>query len=178
MFRRMLTRMEIVALAGFGLFLVAGPAKAQQGWPINGSNWSYYGGSSRSSSGSYAPSRYYAPSYSTPSYSRYYAPAVPGGYYGSMRTEDYYPTSSTESLNQRPVRINLRVPGDAKVWFDGNATTQTGTARSFESPAVDIGPEYAYQIRIQWKQDGKDVTKTQQIKVHAGDVINLTAGSK
>ena len=175
MFRRMLTGMEIVALAGFGLVLVAGPAKAQQGWPIAGSNWSYYGGSGRSSSGSYT--RSYSTDY-TPSYSRYYGPAVPGGYYVSSSTEDYYPTSIAESLRKRPVGINLRVPSDAKIWFDGNPTNQTGTARSFESPAVDVGPEYAYQIRMQWKRDGKDVTQTQQVKVHAGDVINVTAGSK
>ena len=180
MFRRMVTRMEILALAAFGLVVVAGPARAQQGWPINGSNWSYYGGSGRSFSRSYAPSysAYETPSYSTPSYATYYRPAVRRGYYDSIRTEDYYPTSTAESLRKRPVHINLQVPADAKVWFDGNPTNQTGTARSFESPAVDVGPEYAYQIRMQWKQDGKDVTQTQQVKVHAGDVINLTAGSK
>jgi uncharacterized protein (TIGR03000 family) len=73
--------------------------------------------------------------------------------------------------------VNLRVPNDAKIWFDGNPTNQTGTIRSFESPPLAAGPEYAYQVRIQWEQDGKDATETRQINVHAGDVINLTLGS-
>jgi uncharacterized protein (TIGR03000 family) len=81
-----------------------------------------------------------------------------------------------ESARQRPVRINLRVPADAKIWFDGSQTNQTGTMQSFESPPLAVGPQYAYQVRIQWKQNGKDVTQTRQIKVHAGDVISLTLG--
>ena len=74
------------------------------------------------------------------------------------------------------MRINLRVPADAKIWFDGSQTIQTGAARSFASPPLAAGSEYAYQIRIQWNRDGKEVTQSRQIIVHAGDDINLTAG--
>ena len=56
-------------------------------------------------------------------------------------------------------------------------TNQTGTIRSFVSPPMAAGSEYVYQIRIQWKQDGKDVTQARQIHIHAGDLINLTLGS-
>jgi uncharacterized protein (TIGR03000 family) len=201
MFRRMVTRMEILALAGLGLLLVAGPAKAQQGWPWLGSGWGYYGGSGRSSAGSYSPSSYatspssagsYYPNYyatyqtwipqpwgyySSASPENYYRSSTTGDYYASTGTEDYYRPSTAESPGKRPVRINLRVPSDAKIWFDGSPTNQTGTTRSFESPPVAVGSAYAYQIRIQWKRDGKDVTQTRQVTVHAGDVINLTLGS-
>jgi uncharacterized protein (TIGR03000 family) len=107
-------------------------------------------------------------------------PALPldaGGYYGSASTEEYYRTSPAEKSTERAVRIDLRVPADAKIWFDGRETIQTGTARSFESPPLAAGPEYAYQVRIQWKRDGKEVTQTRQIVVHAGDDINLALGS-
>ena len=201
MFRRIVSQMALPAIAGFGLLLIGGPAKAdQQGWPVAG-NWGSSGGSSRSSFGSYVPS--YSATYPssfgsyTPSYyatyptwipqpggyygsaspSNYYRGSTTEGYYGSTGTEGYYRTATAESPRKRPVRVNLRVPSDAKISFDGSQTNQTGTIRSFESPSVTVGPEYAYQIRIQWKQDGKDVTETRQIKVHAGDVINLTVGS-
>ena len=186
MFRRIVTRMGLPAIAGLGLLLLGGPAKAdQQGWPVAG-NWGTYGGSSRSSFGSYSPS-YYA-TYQSPipqpwgyhssvSPQNYYRNSTTEGYYGSTGTEDYYFTSTAESPRKRPIRVNLRVPSDAKIWFEGSHTNQTGTMRSFESPPVAVGPEYAYQIRIQWKQDGKDMTQTRQIKVHGGDVINLTLGS-
>ena len=176
MFRRMITRMGLPAIAGLSLLLGGGPAKAdQQGWPVAG-NWS--NGSGRSSFGSYSPS-YYAPyQTSIPQPGGYYSSVSPENYsYGSTGTADYYRTSTVESPRKRPVHVNLRVPSDAKIWFDGSQTNQTGTIRSFKSPSVAVGPEYAYQIRIQWKQDGKDVTQTRQINVHAGDAINLTPGS-
>jgi uncharacterized protein (TIGR03000 family) len=73
--------------------------------------------------------------------------------------------------------VNLRVPSDAKIWIDGSETKQTGASRSFESPPVAAGREYAYEFRVQWNGDGKEVTQTRQITVHAGDVINLTVGA-
>jgi uncharacterized protein (TIGR03000 family) len=186
MFRRMITRIGLPAIAGLSLLLVGGPAKADpQGWPMAG-NWGSSGGSSPSSFASYSPS-YYSPYQSlVPQPEGYYGSAGPasyyrgsttGGYYGSSGTEAYYGTSIAESLSKRPVRVNLRVPSDAKIWFDGSQTNQTGTTRSFESPPLAVGPEYTYQIRIQWKRDGKDVNQTRQINVHAGDVLNLTVGS-
>jgi uncharacterized protein (TIGR03000 family) len=149
-----------------------------------GSNWDTTGGFSRggsswSSSRSYSPSNY-SRSYSSPSY---YA-AYPSSFgnstsysYGAVSSEGYYNTPTADSASNRHVRVNLRVANDAKIWFDASQTKQTGTARSFESPPLDVGQEYTYQIRVQWKQDGKDVTQTRQVKVHAGDVINLTMGS-
>jgi uncharacterized protein (TIGR03000 family) len=157
-----------LALGGLGLLLVAGPAKADtQGWPLQGRDTqgtSYQGRSYRafrpSSFGSYLPS-YYA---------TYQQPSIPqaGGYYGSASTEDYYRTSTAEARTELAVRINLRVPADAKIWFDGSQTIQTGTARRFESPPLAVGPEYAYQVRIQWERDGKKVEQTSQVIVHAG----------
>jgi uncharacterized protein (TIGR03000 family) len=172
MFRRMTTRMMILALAGLSIFWAVGPANAQQGWPVAGNNWDFYGGGGgrggfRSSfSGSYTPA--YSGSYSTANPST--SVAYPGSYYAA------YPDSTGES-SKRPAVLNLRVPADAKIWFEQSQTTQTGTMRSFESPPLEDGLDYAYQIRIQWKRDGKEVTETRHGPVHAGEVINLTLGS-
>jgi uncharacterized protein (TIGR03000 family) len=186
MFRRMVTRMALPAIAGLSLLLVGGSAKAdQQGWPMAG-NWGSSGGSRGSSFGSYAPAYY--PTYQTwipqpggyygsASPANYYRNSITDGYHGATGSEGYYGTSIAESARKRPVLVNLRVPNDAKIWFDGGQTNQTGTIRSFQSPPVAVGPEYAYQIRIQWKQNGKHATQTRQINVRAGDVINLTLGT-
>ena len=188
MSRQLVSRMGILTLAGIGLLLVAAPAHAQQGWPYAGENWGYYGGGRSSSSGNYSRS-YYSPSYSSPAYysgsyyPSYYA-AYPSSfgnsspyYYGSTSAGVYQISSTAESLRERPARINLLVPGDAKIWFDGSQTIQTGALRSFESPSLPVGRGYSYQVRVQWKQDGKDVSEDRQVIVHAGDVINLTVGS-
>jgi uncharacterized protein (TIGR03000 family) len=197
MFRRMVTRLALPTLAGLGLLFAGGPAKAdQQGWPVAG-NWSNGGSSFGRSSPSYSaayPSSFggYAPSspatyqawipqptgyYSLGSLANYYRSSTAEGYYGSTGSGAYYSSTTAESPRKRPVLVNLGVPSDAKVWFDGNQTNRTGTMRSFESPPVSVGRDYVYQLRIQWKQNGKDVTQTRQINVHAGDVINLTVGS-
>ena len=199
MFRRMVTRMGLPAIAGLSLLLAGGPAKAdQQGWPVagdwsNGRTQSSFGSSSPSYSatypssfGSYSPGYYATYQTSIPQPGGYYGSASPAnyywnstteGYYGATGTEGYYGTSTAESPRNRSVRVNLRVPSDAKIWFDGSQTNQIGTTRSFQSPPVAVGREYVYQIRLQWKQDGKDLTQTRQINVHAGDVINLALGS-
>ena len=198
MLRRMVNRMKFLALAGLGLLLAAGSARAQQGWPIAGSNWDTTGGSrggSYSSSYSGSNSDFYSPPSSSPSeyaayrpfirsYSPTYYAAYPSAvgssspYYAATSSEGYYSTSTTAASGKRRVHVNLRVPGDAKIWFEGSQTQQTGTARSFESPPLDAGQDYLYQIRVQWKQDGKDVTQTRQVAVHAGDVINLTVSAQ
>jgi uncharacterized protein (TIGR03000 family) len=73
--------------------------------------------------------------------------------------------------------VNLSVPADAKVWFDDSPTGQTGTSRRFQSPPLAVGQDYVYQIRVQWTQDGKEVTRTREVVVHAGDVVNLDLGA-
>jgi uncharacterized protein (TIGR03000 family) len=187
--------MDLPALAGLGLLLVGGLAKAdQQGWPVAG-DWSnggfYSGGYSPSFSAGY-PATYgsYTPSYpiyessilpntgyyGAPMSGYGYSPRATGGYYGSLDSENYYATPTNATSTNRPVHINLRVPADAKVWFDGVPTNQAGTTRSFESPPLPAGREYAYQIRAQWLQDGKDVAQTRRISVHAGDIIDLALG--
>jgi len=181
MFRRRVTRMGLLALSGLGLLLAGGAAKADpQGWPVAG-NWGSSGSSSFASFGSYSP--YYfsyensiPPSvgyYSAANSGYYYGPPPTGGYYGSLSSENYYRTPTNAASTKRPVRINLSVPADAKIWFDGSQTNQTGTARIFESPPLTGGREYTYLIRIQWKHDGKDITQTRQLIVHAGHVVSL-----
>jgi uncharacterized protein (TIGR03000 family) len=69
------------------------------------------------------------------------------------------------------------VPSDAKIWFGTSETIQTGALRSFQSPPLPVGRDYSYQVRVQWKKDGKDVSEDREIIIHAGDVINLTLGT-
>jgi uncharacterized protein (TIGR03000 family) len=71
------------------------------------------------------------------------------------------------------VTVNVSVPADAEIWFDGNKTRQTGPARSFVSPPITPGHDYAYVLKARWLENGKEVTQTRRVIVHAGDVINL-----
>jgi uncharacterized protein (TIGR03000 family) len=70
-------------------------------------------------------------------------------------------------------QVLVHVPADAEVWFDGAKTTQSGSGRSFRSPALRPGVSYLYVVRARWKEDGREVEQLQSITVHAGERVNV-----
>lgn len=129
--------------------------------------------------GSYGYYPYYNYSYNwlSPSYgldySNPYANVAP--YYGDGITssanpatnyQSFYPpaTAPTDDL----AHLTIRVPADAQVWIDNTPTTSTGPVRKFDSPPLTPGTRYNYEIRAQWTENGRAVTQTQQVPVHAG----------
>jgi uncharacterized protein (TIGR03000 family) len=71
-----------------------------------------------------------------------------------------------------PVQIDLQVPADARVWFDGEKTSQTGTQRQFVTPPLIQGREYTYEVRAAWKEGGRDVTESRHLSFRAGDRVS------
>ena len=68
-----------------------------------------------------------------------------------------------------------RVPANAKIWFDGNLTTSTGDTRTFNSPALTPGKgyKYSYTVRVDWIEEGKQVSQTHDFPVKAGGIHAL-----
>ncbi len=66
------------------------------------------------------------------------------------------------------VRVEVRVPADAEVWFEGSKTSQTGGVRHFVSPALTPGRRHTYTIRARWTENGREVDRTRQLDVWAG----------
>jgi uncharacterized protein (TIGR03000 family) len=171
---------NLTAVAVLGSLLVPPFAAAQQGQHLY--EWS---GGGRSSSGpSYrggygnfatpAPSYYTAPG-SLPSgpmtgYQAFYPPQ--GGYlYGSYGTS----AAATALDVNRAVWLNVSVPANAEIWFDGAKTAQRGAFRQFITPPLAPGQDYAYDVKVRWPEDGREVTR--RLTVHAGDVVNLVFDS-
>ncbi len=69
--------------------------------------------------------------------------------------------------------ISLHVPTDAQVWFEGKATTQTGTVRQYHSPELTPGKKYHYEVRVRWMKDGKPVEEKRRIEVEAKDWLRF-----
>ena len=80
------------------------------------------------------------------------------------------PTTSTQA---DVARIEVKVPADAKVWFNNMSTTTTGTNRLFESPALQSGHRYTYEFKAQWNENGRPVTKTKEIDVFPGAKLQV-----
>jgi uncharacterized protein (TIGR03000 family) len=133
------------------------------GW----SNWHYGRGWRRA----YWYADAWAPCYN-PCATYYYANARVA-YYGPYAV--YSPQDPPAPANA--VTIQMHVPSDARVWIDGDATSQTGTEREYMSPAITPGKDYVYHIRVQWEVNNKMMESTRDVAVHAGDRIDLTFGA-
>jgi uncharacterized protein (TIGR03000 family) len=109
---------------------------------------------------SYAPSYYYA---------------MPSTYVYPMQA--YQPSSRVVASNTANIRV--LVPPGAKLWFDDQRTTQTGSDRLFETPSLTPGQDYHYSVKAQWRdQDGKDVALIRQVDVRANATVNVDFTTK
>lgn len=101
--------------------------------------------------------------YTTPNV---YSPAVVSVDPGVVTQQSAYynPVQGTTAT------VEVRVPADARVWFDGVATTKTGADRVFNSPPLEPGKAYHYEVKARWMQDGTPVERTQSIEVTAGQL--------
>jgi uncharacterized protein (TIGR03000 family) len=130
------------------------------GW--GGYGWGGYGYGNRPYYGGLWPYSYYGYDYS-------YRP----DYYGYAEPSYYYSPQNfgeeQEATNDSRAFIQVRVPPNAELWFEGDKTRQTGATRSFVSPALENGKEFTYDIRARWTgPDGQPVDQTRQVKVQAG----------
>jgi uncharacterized protein (TIGR03000 family) len=71
--------------------------------------------------------------------------------------------------DERPAVIELRVPAQATVWFNGAKTSQEGADRAFQTPPLPPGSAYLYEVRARWSDDGTPVEQTKAIRVRAGE---------
>jgi uncharacterized protein (TIGR03000 family) len=80
------------------------------------------------------------------------------------------------NLDPNAVTIDVRVPANAEIWFEGQKTSQMGSFRRFISPPLEPGKEYTYEIRASWTEEkGPPQEQKRQINVRAGErqTLNL-----
>jgi uncharacterized protein (TIGR03000 family) len=120
------------------------------------------------------PNNYYSSGF-VPSYGytgTYYPPGyastgvIPGGTTSMYYQPGAQPAAATTDPNAAV--IDLRVPADAQVWFDGDATNQRGPNRVFTSPPLDPGKAYHYDVKARWTENGRPVERTRRVDVRAG----------
>ena len=139
------------------------PYRALGAWPYYyGSNYSpyYYG---------YTDPYYY--SYAVPAYS-YAAPdynTVP-----LIEEEQEAVAPAVAAPSTATATIQVRVPPDAQLWFEGVRMNQAGDLRTFVSPPLQTGRTFTYYIRARWTNpDGQVVDQTGQVNVQAGQQLTV-----
>jgi uncharacterized protein (TIGR03000 family) len=101
----------------------------------------------------------------------YYDPYLyPYGYPGAVPPGPFI-ASAGGAAASAPVNVTVRVPADADVWFNGALTQQKGASRQFTTAPISADQPYRYEIRAAWEVDGRRVTQTRVVAVHAGENV-------
>jgi uncharacterized protein (TIGR03000 family) len=164
MLRRSLSRLAVPVLALAGLLATAGTSQAWF-WNYGGYAPYYWGGYYGSYWGGYYPyyggySYYGYPGYAAPWYSYY--PAAAPTYVAPVAASRPAPAATDTAA------IEVRVPANAEVSFQGVAMAQRGSVRQFVSPPLAQGQDYSYEVRAHWQDNGREVNETRRVQVRAG----------
>jgi uncharacterized protein (TIGR03000 family) len=84
------------------------------------------------------------------------------------------PAVYTDSSDADKVLIDVTVPVDAKIIFQGARTTQTGGTRRFVSPSLAPGYQYSYDVQATWMENGQGVSQSRSFTFRPGDVVHIT----
>ena len=70
---------------------------------------------------------------------------------------------------QTTALVNVWVPADAELRFEGIRTDLSGSFRRFTTPPLVPGREYTYHVDATWMENGRQVTRTRTVPIRAGD---------
>jgi uncharacterized protein (TIGR03000 family) len=152
-----------------------------RGWDGGGRGWGGwgwgYGGYGRGwGYGSYYPGWYGSDYYDGGAYYNtvpYYGDTsyyVPSSSYATSGYQSFYPPDAGYGrTNDNSASIQVRVPPNAKLIFNGKETSQTGSQRYFTTPPLEPGKTYTYEVDAIWQDaNGQQVKRHRDVQVQAG----------
>lgn len=97
-----------------------------------------------------------------------YAGGYGGGYGGYAYTADagYSTVAQADSLS---ATLIVSLPSDAKLMIDDYRTTSTSAERVFNTPALKVGQEYHYTLKVE--VNGRTVTR--EVAVRGGETTRV-----
>lgn len=144
------------------------------GGGYGGYGYPYYGGTPYYSSYGYSGTVPYvasSPAYVTgdvvaagPTMSYAAAPAT---------TQSFYQPGGDVASSDTSAHVIVEAPPDAKIWFDGEPTTSTGPRRQFDSPPLQPGRQYNYEVRATWNEGDREMSQTKSVPVTAGSRVEV-----
>jgi uncharacterized protein (TIGR03000 family) len=74
-----------------------------------------------------------------------------------------------DSIPASQARITVMVPDpNAQVWINGKLMQATGTQRDFDSPPLEPGIRYSYEIRARWGDGKQAMDQTLTVPIQPG----------
>lgn len=72
-----------------------------------------------------------------------------------------------------PANLVINLPADAKLTFDGLATSSTSNVRQFVTPTLNAGIDHTYTLAAEIVRDGKTLKSAQIVTVRAGETTEV-----
>jgi uncharacterized protein (TIGR03000 family) len=119
----------------------------------------------------------YAPLW--PAYYDYPAPVEPAYLPVPVRTEVTVVTAPPQPVAPAPLRarLTLNVPANAEVWLAGQAVDVAAVPVVIESPDLEPGQRYNFDIRVAWKEPSGVQERKRTVTVEGGRSTSLTYAS-
>jgi uncharacterized protein (TIGR03000 family) len=89
-------------------------------------------------------------------------PARPG------KIEQVPPPREKQKTEEARARIIIEVPADAKLWIDGQLMQANSAKRTYQTPDLQPGSTYFYDLKAEVIRDGQAVTQSQRIVLRPG----------
>jgi uncharacterized protein (TIGR03000 family) len=80
---------------------------------------------------------------------------------------------SPQDPAEAPARITVKLPADARLFVDDVACPLTSTERTFETPRLEAGRRYFYNMRAELLRDGQTRTQTKRVAVESGKPVSV-----
>jgi uncharacterized protein (TIGR03000 family) len=79
------------------------------------------------------------------------------------------PKEAKDGEVSAPAKLIVELPADAKLFIDDQAMKTTSEKRSFNTPVLQAGQAYFYDLKAEVVRDGKTYTETRRVIVRAGE---------
>jgi len=73
-----------------------------------------------------------------------------------------------------PAQVTVRLPANAKLYVDDTACPLTSDTRSFDTPKLQPGQKYYYDVRAEFVSSGSTVSQTQRVVLEAGQQVSVS----
>ena len=89
-----------------------------------------------------------------------------------MKPGDTAPAKPPEAVAPNRARLIVDAPADAKLYIDDTAMKTQAEHRSYQTPDLEPGQTYYYEVRVEVQRDGRPVSETKRILVRAGQEVH------
>jgi uncharacterized protein (TIGR03000 family) len=73
----------------------------------------------------------------------------------------------------RTSRVTVTLPAEARLWIDNVECPLTSGVRSFNTPALPVGQQFVYTVRMEVTQNGQRVTQSHRAIITPGQPVNV-----